>query len=124
MAPKISSAEWDVMSVVWAKAPVTAAEVFEALPAGHGWKQKTVNTFLTRLVDKGVLKVDRKEKAFVYAARVAREKCVQLEGDSFLRRVFQGATGDLVKHFCSRADLSLEEIQELEQLLKSKKTRK
>jgi BlaI family penicillinase repressor len=124
MSPKISNAEWDVMSVVWAKAPLTATEVFDALPAGHGWKQKTVNTFLTRLVDKGVLNVDKKEKAFVYTARMAREKCVQTEGDSFLRRVFQGATGDLVLHFCERADLTAEEIRELEQLLKAKKPRK
>ena len=124
MAPKISSAEWDVMSVVWAKAPVTATDVFEALPAGHGWKQKTVNTFLTRLVDKGVLKVDRKEKAFVYTARLPREKCVQSESESFLQRVFRGATGDLVKHFCAQADLTPEQIEELEQLLKTKKGRK
>jgi BlaI family penicillinase repressor len=124
MAPKISSAEWDVMSVVWADGPVTAAEVFAALPDGHGWKQKTVNTFLTRLVDKGVLKVDRNERAFVYSARVRREQCVQLESESFLQRVFRGATGDLVKHFCARADLTAEQIQELEQLLKAKKPRK
>src|SRR4051812_17406491 len=106
MTPKISSAEWEVMSAVWAKTAATATEVFEALPRGHGWKQKTVNTFLTRLVEKGVLAVDRKEKAFVYTARVPREKCVQLEGASFLQRVFRGATGDLVKHFCEQADLS------------------
>ena len=126
MAPKISSAEWDVMSVVWAKspAPVTATEVFEALPAGHGWKQKTVNTFLARLVEKGVLKVDRTERAFLYTARVPREKCVQSESESFLQRVFRGATGDLVKHFCAQADLSAEEIEELERLLKANRSRK
>lgn len=124
MAPKISSAEWDVMSVVWAKGPVTATEVFEALPSGHGWKQKTVNTFLTRLADKGVLKVDRKEKAFVYTARVPRERCVQSESESFLQRVFRGATGDLVKHFCASGELTPEEIRELQELLRAKKARK
>lgn len=124
MPPKISSAEWDVMSVVWDKAPVTATEVFQALPEGHGWKQKTVNTFLARLVEKGVLKVDRKEKAHVYAARVPREKCVQSESESFLQRVFRGATGDLVKHFCEQAQLTAEQIEELEQLLKAKKPRR
>ncbi len=124
MTPKISSAEWEVMSVVWEKPSVTAPEVFEALPSGHGWKQKTVNTFLARLVAKGVLAVDRREKAHVYTARVPREKCVQLESASFLERVFRGATGDLVKHFCAEADLSADEIRELEKLLKSKKTRK
>lgn len=112
------------MSVVWAKAPLTATEVFDALPPGHGWKQKTVNTFLVRLADKGVLAVDKKEKAFVYTARVSREKCVQSESASFLHRVFQGATGDLVLHFCEKADLTAEEIRELELLLNARKTRK
>jgi BlaI family penicillinase repressor len=124
MAPRISSAEWEVMTVVWRREPVTAAEVFEALPSGHGWKQKTVNTFLTRLVDKGVLVADTKGKAFIFTSRIAKEKCVQAESDSFLHRVFQGATSDLVLHFCERADLTDEEIRELEELLKSKKGKK
>ncbi len=124
MPPRISSAEWEVMSVVWAKAPLTATAVFDGLPPRHGWKQKTVNTFLARLVDKGVLAVDKREKAFVYTARVTREKCVQSEGASFLQRVFHGATGDLVLHFCEKADLTADEISELEQLLKAKKSRR
>lgn len=109
--------------MVWAKEPLTAQEVFNALPAGHGWKQKTVNTFLTRLVDKGVLAVDKREKAHVYASLLPREKCIQAESDFFLKRVFQGATGDLVLHFCERADFTPEEICELEQLLKERKSR-
>src|SRR5450432_2533206 len=124
MSPKISSAEWDVMSVVWAKAPLTATDVFNALPPGHGWKQKTVNTFLARLVEKGVLVVDKREKAFVYTAQVTREKSVQSESASFLQRVFQGATGDLVLHFCEQAELTADEIRDLEQLLKARKNKK
>jgi BlaI family penicillinase repressor len=124
MSPKISNAEWDVMSVVWAKEPLTAQEVFSALPVGHGWKQKTVNTFLARLVEKGVLEVDKREKAHVYTSRVPREKCIQTESDFFLKRVFQGATGDLVLHFCEHANFTPDEIRELEQLLKERKNRK
>jgi BlaI family penicillinase repressor len=124
MPPKISSAEWEVMNVIWSRDRLTATEIFAALPAGHGWKQKTVNTFLTRLVDKGVLLADKRERAFVYTARVSREKCVQQEGESFLQRVFAGATGDLVLHFCARANLTPDEIRELEKLLKSKKAGK
>jgi BlaI family penicillinase repressor len=124
MSPRISNSEWDVMSVVWAKEPLTAQEVFSALPTGHGWKQKTVNTFLTRLVDKRVLEVDKREKAHVYTSMVPREKCIQAESDFFLKRVFQGATGDLVLHFCEHADLTPEEIRELEQILKERKSRK
>jgi BlaI family transcriptional regulator, penicillinase repressor len=124
MPPKISKSEWDVASVVWSKGPSTATEVFDALPSGHGWKQKTVNTFLTRLVGKGVLAADKREKAFVYTARLAREKYVQAESKSFLQRVFRGETGDLLLHFCEQANFTPEEIRELEQLLKAKRGRK
>jgi BlaI family transcriptional regulator, penicillinase repressor len=124
MPPKISSAEWEVMNVVWSRHPLTAAEVFASLPQGHGWKQKTVNTFLTRLADKGVLAVTREGKINIYAPLLKREACVASEGASFLQRVFQGASGSLVMHFCERADLTPEEIRELEEILKAKKGRK
>jgi BlaI family transcriptional regulator, penicillinase repressor len=121
MRPRISAAEWEVMNVVWARQPLTATQVFDALPPQHGWKQKTVNTFLTRLAAKGVLAAAKEGKAFVYSARNTRDECVRNEGESFLHRVFQGAAGDLMLHFCERADLSPDEIRELEQLLKAKK---
>jgi BlaI family transcriptional regulator, penicillinase repressor len=124
MPPKISSAEWEVMNVVWSRHPLTATEVFGALPQGHGWKQKTVNTFLTRLAGKGVLGVTREGKANVYTPLLKREDCVASEGASFLQRVFQGASGSLVMHFCENADLTPEEIRELEEILKNKKGRK
>lgn len=120
MPPKISAAEWEVMNVVWAKPEITAVEVFHALPAGHGWKQKTVNTFLVRLVQKGALAVRKEDKAHAYRAKVRREACVETEGRSFLDRVFRGAAGSLVLHFCQRADLTAEELRELKQLLKNK----
>ena len=109
------------MNVVWEKHPVTAVEVYEALPDAKEWKQKTVNTFLTRLVEKGVLGVKKEGKANVYTAKLKREQCVAAEGDSFLRKVFKGAAGPLVLHFCERAELTKEEIDELQALLKAKK---
>jgi BlaI family penicillinase repressor len=124
MPPKISSAEWEVMNVVWDRSPITAGEVFSALPNDRAWAQKTVNTFLARLVEKGVLGVTKDGKANVYRPLLAREDCVGEESDSFLQRVFQGAAGPLMMHFCERAELTKAEIAELEQLLKAKKGKK
>lgn len=111
------------MNVVWDRSPLTAAEVFAALPADHGWKQKTVNTFLARLDDKGVLKVAKRDGVNVYAPRLRRGDCVAAESESFLQRVFQGAAGPLLLHFCEQQDLSAEEIGELQRLLRKKKGR-
>ena len=119
--PRISTAEWEVMNVLWAHAPLSAAEVFQQLPAGHGWKPKTVNTFLARLVQKRALRVTKRADLNTYAPLFKRQACVADEGASFLQRVFKGAAGPLVMHFCERADLSDVEITELEALLKAKK---
>ena len=124
MKPKISSAEWEVMNAVWARHPVTAAEVFAALPAGHAWAQKTVNTFLARLVEKGVLNVTKDGNINVYSPLLRREQGVAQESRHFMQRVFQGAAGPLLVHFCEQATLSKEEIQELQDLLRKKKGRK
>jgi BlaI family penicillinase repressor len=112
------------MNVLWAKSPRTAAEVFAALPAGHGWHQKTVNTFLARLAAKGVTRVTKEGNVNVYAARLRQEECVTREGRGFLERVFRGAAGPMLLHFCEQADLTAEEIRELEKLLKKKKAKK
>lgn len=112
------------MNVLWTRGPLTAPEVMAALPPGTEWAQKTVNTFLARLVEKGAVSATRQGKANLYRPELTREECVATEGDSFLERVFRGAAGDLVLHFCERADLTPDEIRELEALLKSKKGRR
>jgi len=124
MPPKISASEWEVMDPLWAKSPLTAAEVFAALPAGHGWHPKTVNTFLARLAGKGVVRIAKDGNVNVYSARLRREECVAREGRGFVERVFRGAAGPMLLHFCEQADLTAEEIGELEKLLKKKKAKK
>jgi BlaI family penicillinase repressor len=91
MPIKISPAEWEVLDVLWDRAPATAAEVYDALPRDKEWHAKTVNTFLARLVEKGVLQVRRDGRSNVYIPRKTREQCVEAEGEFFLKRVFRGA---------------------------------
>ncbi len=120
MNPKISPAEWEVLNIVWNRAPVTATEVYEALSNETDWHPKTVNTFLARLAEKGIVSISRDGKANVYTPLLTREQCVGRESDSFLQRVFRGATAPLLAHFCERADLSDDEIAQLRQLLKQR----
>jgi BlaI family penicillinase repressor len=121
--PKISPAEWEVLNVVWDRGTATALEVYEALSNETGWHHKTVSTFLTRLAEKGILAIRREGKSNVYAPKLTREQCVRRESESFLQRVFRGASGPLLAHFCEEADLSEEEIEQLQKLLQQR-TRK
>lgn len=118
MSPRISAAEWQVLEPLWDRAPSTAAEIYAALgPNNPGWHLKTVNTFLARLVDKGILGVHRDGKANVYTPLCTREQCVRRESETFLQRVFRGAAGPMLAHFCERADLTDAEIARLRAIL-------
>jgi BlaI family penicillinase repressor len=123
MPQKISAAEWEVLNVLWDRSPAGAAEICAALAGKRRWHPKTVGTFLTRLVEKGVLKVRREGRANVYTPLKSREQCIRAESDSFLRRVFRGSFGPMLLHFVERAELSPEEIRELERALQQKKNR-
>ena len=117
MNKRISSAEWQVLTPLWEHAPATAAEIYAALGQNPGWHLKTVNTFLARLVEKGVLAVRREGKSNVYAPLCTREQCVRHESETFLQRVFQGAAGPMLAHFCERADLTDADIARLRAIL-------
>lgn len=117
-APSISDSEWVVASVVWEEGGLTATQIAERLTAK--WKLKTVNTFLTRLVGKGVLLAEREGRAFRYTARIPKEQCVRAESESFVKRVFGGAVAPMLAHFCEATDLTEAEVDELRQILNRK----
>ena len=122
--PRVSEAEWDILSVLWKKGPLTAAEVFAALQ-GKAWKLNTVRTFLTRLEKKGAICAEeRAEAARQFRPAVSREACVRQESDSFLARVFEGGAAALLLHFAKSKRLNATELAELEAILSRKRKEK
>lgn len=117
--PRISEAEWEVMEVLWEKSPQTANEIIESL-AETAWAPTTVRTLLARLRDKKIVAAEKSAGGVLFRSLVSREKCVQQEGESFLERVFGGATKPLLLHFAAKAKLTPDEVRELQRILKEK----
>ncbi len=118
--PRISETEWEIMKVVWAKAPCSAAEVIETLSrADATWHPKTIKTFLTRLVSKRALSFSKEGRAYLYCPRVTEPQCVDAASESFLERVFGGSLKPMLAHFVEHKKLSAAEIRELKQLLEA-----
>ncbi len=117
---RISNAEWEVMGVVWHRAPVAASAIVEELRERKQWTLATVRTLLRRLVNKGVLAQHSEGKRYIYTPRVSMEACVHQESDSFWDRVLGRAPSAAILHLVKRADLSKEDIQELRRILRAK----
>ena len=121
--PRISESEWEVLSTLWKKAPLTANQVFDRL-ANKDWKLSTVRTFLARLEKKGVVESFENPEAKTYSPRLSREECVREASQSFLDRVFEGATASLLVHFAKSKRLSDRDLADLEAILAEKRKKK
>ena len=116
--PDISASEWAVMEFLWERSPQTASELTRSLRPSMHWAENTVRTLLTRLVDKGALKTGENASGTrVFSPAVKREACVGAESQSFMQRVFRGASKPLLVHFAQNAQLTPEEVRELKKML-------
>ena len=117
---RITEAEWEVMAVVWDRTPVAASTVVEVLQHRKQWTLATVRTLLRRLVNKGALQQHTEGKRYIYTARISMAECARQESESFLDRVLGRAPSEAILHLVKRADLSREDIQELQRILRNK----
>ena len=116
--PKISETEWEIMRVVWAQHPITAAEIIERLTASDStWHPKTARTRLARLVEKKALDFEERGRAYVYEPLVSEAECITAASGSFVERVFGGSLKPMLAHFIEQRRLSQEELAELRALL-------
>lgn len=113
---KLTEAEWAVLDALWAAEGLSLKELTEALAPALGWSNKTVFTYLTRMEAKGLVAVDR-SRPRPYRAAVSREDCARREREELRRKVYGGATGDLVAAFLRESAISGDEIKRLRRLL-------
>jgi len=121
MAERISSAEHEVMEVLWRDSPLSAAEVAERIGERRRWSIRTVKTMLARLLAKGVLAHEEDGRRYLYRPAIARDDYVAAESRRLLDRLFDGRVTPLVAHLAERDRLSEADIAEIEALLQALK---
>jgi len=119
--PRISDSEWRVMQVLWEHGPQTVNDVVNALSGEVNWKPRTIKTLISRLVKKGAVKVTEEGYRYRYSAAVDESACIRSETKSFIRRVYQGAMTPALARFLEDANLSDQEIEDLQKILDKKK---
>ena len=116
--PELSTAELEVMKVLWDKGTGTVKDVQEALP-DKTWGYTTFMTLVVRAYEKGYLKREKQGLAYVYEPVVSQKKTMGRMVRGFVDRVFDGALGPLVNYIAESKELSPTEMKELRKLAKS-----
>ena len=115
--PTISEAEYEVMKIIWAHAPISTNEVVSKVLETSTWSSKTIQSLLARLVKKGALEYKKHSRVYVYTPLVKEEEYLEKESTSFLNRFYNGTLNSMVVNFLSQNKLTKEDITELRNIL-------
>jgi len=118
MSNRVSESEQIVMEILWQESPLSSGDVVSRLH-DQGWNEKTVKTFLNRLVKKQVVSFTRDGRRYLYSPSVARDEVLSEESSGFLNRVFNGDMKELLATFVQNKQLSSDELDYLKRLLDS-----
>ena len=116
-APRITDAEWKVMTAFWELGSGSLRDVVAHLSDDTEWKPRTVQSLVRRLTEKGALSTEAQGREFIYTPTVQQEQCQHHESRSFLGRVFDGQLVPFLAGFVERENLSAGEIADLRKLL-------
>lgn len=115
---RISEAEHAVMEALWARHPLSAADVCDEVARDRGWSLATVKTLLGRLVQKQAVAAAPDGRRFLYSPLIARADYVGGESRRLVERLFGGKAASLVAHLAEQEALTEDDLAEIEALLK------
>ncbi|WP_425408900.1 BlaI/MecI/CopY family transcriptional regulator [Hyphococcus sp.] len=121
MAKQISSAEFQVMDVVWNQNPIAATEVAERLAGDTGWSLKTVKTLLSRLVEKDAVAHEPDGRRYLYTPKLSRADYAQEATRKLADQLFGGRAAPLIAHLAEGDGLSSDDVRDIEKLIEDLK---
>lgn len=120
----LAPAEWEIMKVLWEQGSAAARDVFAALPHDNSWAYKTVKTLLSRLVAKGAITYEQIGNSYLYYPAVEQDQMTREEVRGLFQKVQGLAVSPLLAHFVEEAEMTDDDIRQLQKLLDEKRRRK
>ncbi len=109
--------ELDVLNILWDRGPRTAREVWTVLNERRERHYTSVNSLLNTMTDKGLLRRQSDQRAFLYEAAVPREKTQGQLVKDLVGRAFDGSPSGLVLQVLDQCDPSPEEMDQIAKLI-------
>jgi predicted transcriptional regulator len=115
--PLPTSAELDILAVLWRLGPATVREVHETLQKDSGYT--TTLKQMQLMTDKGLLIRSERFRSHIYEAGIPREQTrKQIAGD-VLNRAFEGSARELLLGALSAKPASTGELHEIRQMIEA-----
>ncbi len=114
---KISDSELEVMQALWRiDGKATRKDIENILCKEHAMATTTLLTFLSRLAEKGFIKVEKLGNVNIYSALVKRHDYLCSESSAFIKKTCGGSISAFASALCD-SGISKEELLELKKYL-------
>ena len=114
---QLNENELEVLRLLWKESPKKPAEIQNAF----NWTidNGTLRSILVSMVDRGLLRRQRRGKAYVYWPRVRRETQFRRMVERLAEVFSVGSTGQLLMELAAKEELSPEELEKLREIANS-----
>ena len=110
----INNSELPIMKSLWKKDGVTSPEIL----AGLKGNKSTLKTLLSRLVERGAVRVEEiNQRTYRYFVVVAEDDYIEAQRKTFLEKVFDGSADKMLLNFVEEEKISAEARRRLIQLI-------
>ncbi len=118
MPKKLGQAELEILQIVQEHQPVTVGDVARRVADDSGKARTTVATMVGRLLGKGFLTRKKIDGKFHYSARLSKSELHRGLVHRFVENTLGGSLSPFVAYLVEKPDLSSEEIDRLQKVLR------
>ena len=109
----LGDGELEIMKAIWSlKEKASTSDITKAVES-KGWKRTTISTFLSRLVEKGVLCSEKSGNNYFYTALISKKEYSAKRTKNLIYTLFDGSAKQLCAHLFEDGNLSDTDIEEL-----------
>jgi predicted transcriptional regulator len=120
----LTPAQWEIMNLLWEHGELGVAQVWKLLGQRRSIARNTVQTTLTRLAEKGWLRVRAEGNTFYFAPARQRESALRGVVGQLIDTAFSGSASGLVATLLADQRLSVEEARRIRELIERAERRK
>ena len=114
---RLGAVESRFADIIWNNEPLSSRELVEKAKAEMDWNKSTTYTVLRRLCEKGIFK----NEDGAVTSLISKEEFIARQSEQFVEDTFDGSLPAFLSAFTSRKQLSDAEVQELIDIIKTKR---
>ena len=115
---KLPEAELEIILIVWDLGEnATSEQIMNRLEGRKSWERTTVLNFLSRLVDRGFLRLEKRGKINQYTPIILKCEYLQQASKSFLEKMHNNSVKKLVATLYKSQSISKDDLKELKRFI-------